>query len=217
MEPSSNLSMLAMIQQGWLATYPLIFMSIVSLTGTVTGRGYCLATDDGDVRPLGDAIGVGSMKGHSLNKPVVGIAATPSGNGYWLAAADGGVFAFGDAGFFGSMGGQPLNKPVVGAAATRTGSGYWLTAGDGGVFGEQPFDRFTVAVLHRPDKTPPPRVRIRGGQRVEQPFARFETLTRRSIEPFVDCRHEVPPDRNRSPSDDGRDLCRRHDIAMDPP
>ncbi len=32
MEPSTNLSMLAMIQQGWLATYPLIFMSIVSLT-----------------------------------------------------------------------------------------------------------------------------------------------------------------------------------------
>lgn len=32
MEPSSNLSMLAMIQQGWLATYPLIFMSVVSLT-----------------------------------------------------------------------------------------------------------------------------------------------------------------------------------------
>jgi biopolymer transport protein ExbB len=31
-EPTSNLSMLAMIQQGWLATYPLIFMSIVSLT-----------------------------------------------------------------------------------------------------------------------------------------------------------------------------------------
>ena len=32
MEPTSNLSMLSMIQQGWLATYPLIFMSIVSLT-----------------------------------------------------------------------------------------------------------------------------------------------------------------------------------------
>lgn len=32
MEPTSNLSMLNMIQQGWLATYPLIFMSIVSLT-----------------------------------------------------------------------------------------------------------------------------------------------------------------------------------------
>jgi biopolymer transport protein ExbB/TolQ len=31
-DPSSNLSMIDMIQQGWLATYPLIFMSIVSLT-----------------------------------------------------------------------------------------------------------------------------------------------------------------------------------------
>jgi len=32
LEPTSNLNMLAMIQQGWLATYPLIFMSIVSVT-----------------------------------------------------------------------------------------------------------------------------------------------------------------------------------------
>ena len=32
MEPTTNLSMLTMIQQGWLATYPLIFMSVVSLT-----------------------------------------------------------------------------------------------------------------------------------------------------------------------------------------
>ncbi len=32
MEPTTNLSMLAMIQQGWLATYPLIFMSVLSLT-----------------------------------------------------------------------------------------------------------------------------------------------------------------------------------------
>ena len=109
-------------------------MSIISLTGTVTGKGCWLAADDGDVRPLGDAVGFGSMKGQSLNKPVVGIAATPTGNGYWLAAADGGVFAFGDAVFFGSMAAQPLNKPVVGIAATATGLGYWLTAGDGGVF-----------------------------------------------------------------------------------
>ena len=32
MEPNTDLSMLTMIQQGWIATYPLIFMSIVSLT-----------------------------------------------------------------------------------------------------------------------------------------------------------------------------------------
>jgi len=31
-EATSNLNMLTMIQQGWLATYPLILMSIVSLT-----------------------------------------------------------------------------------------------------------------------------------------------------------------------------------------
>lgn len=32
MEPTANLNILTMIQQGWLATYPLVFMSIVSLT-----------------------------------------------------------------------------------------------------------------------------------------------------------------------------------------
>ncbi len=32
MEPTPSLSMLHMIQEGWLATYPLIFMSVVSLT-----------------------------------------------------------------------------------------------------------------------------------------------------------------------------------------
>lgn len=32
MEPTANLNVLAMIQQGWLATYPLILMSVVSLT-----------------------------------------------------------------------------------------------------------------------------------------------------------------------------------------
>ena len=109
-------------------------MSIVSISGTPSGKGYWLAYHDGDVRALGDAVWLGSMKGQPLNKPVVGIAATPTGNGYWLTAGDGGVFTFGDAGFFGSMASQPLNKPVVGIAPTPTGNGYWLTAGDGGVF-----------------------------------------------------------------------------------
>ena len=109
-------------------------MSIVSMAGTPSGMGYWLASHEGEVVPLGDALGFGSMKGQSLNKPVVGIAATPTGNGYWLTAGDGGVFTFGDAGFFGSMGSQSLNKPVVGIAATPTGNGYWLTAGDGGIF-----------------------------------------------------------------------------------
>jgi pimeloyl-ACP methyl ester carboxylesterase len=104
------------------------------MAGTLFGKGYWLASHDGDVRPIGDAVDFGSMKGQSLNKPVVGIAATPTGNGYWLTAGDGGIFTFGDAGFFGSTGGQPLNKPVVGIAGTPTGQGYWLTAGDGGVF-----------------------------------------------------------------------------------
>ena len=69
---------------------------------TGPGSGYWLVAADGGVFAFGDALFLGSMGGHVLDRPVVAMAATPSGQGYWLVAADGGVFAFGDAGFFGS-------------------------------------------------------------------------------------------------------------------
>jgi hypothetical protein len=88
---------------------------------------------DGGVYQFGTT-NFGSMRGHTLNQPIVGSAALEDGLGYWLVAADGGVFAFGAAGFYGSTGGVHLNQPIVGMAATPDGHGYWLVARDGGIF-----------------------------------------------------------------------------------
>jgi lysophospholipase L1-like esterase len=105
------------------------------------GKGQWLATANGGVLTVGNAVSYGSMAGQSLNRPIVGLATTPDQKGYWLVAADGGVFSFGDAAFHGSTGGQPLNQPIVGIAPTPDGGGYWLVAADGGVFtfGDAPF------------------------------------------------------------------------------
>jgi hypothetical protein len=108
---------------------------VVGLAPAANGRGYWLATGEGNVLAgFGDAVPYGTMAGTHLNAPVMGIAATPDGKGYWLVAADGGVFAFGDAGFYGSMAGRNLNTSVVGMTPTAGGKGYWLEASDGGVF-----------------------------------------------------------------------------------
>jgi hypothetical protein len=96
--------------------------------------GYWLAGTDGSIYNFGSALSYGSMRGHHLNKPVVGMAATVQGNGYWMVATDGGMFSFGGAHFYGSMGGHHLNKPIVAMAAAPGGEGYWLVASDGGIF-----------------------------------------------------------------------------------
>jgi ribosomal protein L24E len=95
--------------------------------------GYWLMASDGGVYQFGTT-NFGSMRGHTLNQPIVGSAALEDGLGYWLVAADGGVFAFGAAGFYGSTGGVHLNQPIVGMAPTPDGHGYWLVARDGGIF-----------------------------------------------------------------------------------
>jgi subtilisin family serine protease len=97
-------------------------------------NGYETAGSDGSVYTFGSTVFLGSLRGHPLNRPVVGMALRGDGLGYWLDASDGGVFTFGDAGFHGSTGNLRLNKPVVGMAATPDGRGYWLVASDGGVF-----------------------------------------------------------------------------------
>jgi subtilisin family serine protease len=97
-------------------------------------NGYDTAGSDGSVYSFGAAVFLGSLRGHALNRPVVGMALRGNGLGYWLDASDGGVFAFGDSGFYGSTGNIRLNQPVVGMAATPDGRGYWLVAADGGVF-----------------------------------------------------------------------------------
>ena len=105
----------------------------VALVASPDGKGYWIATADGEVRAFGDAKPVGSLP-IVPHAPIVGMAATPDGGGYWLVGMDGGVFAFGDARFWGSTGALKLNQPVVGMAASRDGGGYWLVAADGGIF-----------------------------------------------------------------------------------
>ncbi len=102
------------------------------VAGRLTGAGYWIATDLGQVLAFG---GVPlSTSGFRLTSPIVGIAAHPTAQGYWLFASDGSVYAFGDAGYHGGMNGRRLVAPVVGMAPTRSGRGYWLVAGDGGIF-----------------------------------------------------------------------------------
>jgi hypothetical protein len=87
------------------------------MSTTADGGGYWLASADGAVTGLGDAVYFGSLAGVVLNAPMVGIATTADGGGYWLQGADGGIFSFGDAEFLGSMGGRALNAPMVGVAS----------------------------------------------------------------------------------------------------
>ena len=108
---------------------------------TTENVGYREAASDGGVYSFGTTA-EGSLRGRSLNKPIVGMASTPDGGGYWLVASDGGIFSFGDAVFHGSAGSIRLNKPIVGMASTPDGGGYWLVASDGGIFS------FGDAVFH---------------------------------------------------------------------
>src|SRR5205814_2099364 len=95
------------------------------------------------VWPVNGAPDLGSLRGTTLSKPIVGMTVTGTQHGYWLVASDGGVFSFGDAGWFGSTGAMHLNKPIVGIAPAATGKGYWLFAGAGG--SAQPVQRMVAA------------------------------------------------------------------------
>ncbi len=107
---------------------------VVALRPVRGDSGYWVIDASGDVVAVGDARHHGSMRGVTLNLPVIDMAVTSSGDGYWLVAADGGIFAFGDAPFHGSMGGVPLNAPITGMSAAPDDGGYVLFAADGGVF-----------------------------------------------------------------------------------
>lgn len=108
--------------------------------------GYWLIASDGGVYAFSTA-NFGSMRGHPLNRPIVGGAATSDGLGYWMVASDGGVFTFGNAPFYGSMGATRLSQPVIGMAMDPATGGYWLVAADGGVFSfDAPFYGSTGAI-----------------------------------------------------------------------
>ena len=126
--------------------------------GTVTGAaalpdgtGYIETDSKGEVAVFGAATCYGSLKGVTINKPIVGIAADRATGGYWLVASDGGVFGF-NAPFRGSTGGVTLNKPIVGIASGTNSNGYYLVASDGGVFAfNEPFRGSTGGIkLNKP-------------------------------------------------------------------
>jgi hypothetical protein len=113
---------------------------ITAISGTKSGNGVWLFSNQGRVFPYGDAPFLGDMSGTKLNGPVLDSIVTPSGNGYYMVASDGGIFTFGDAAFYGSMGATKLNKPVQSLVPDTYGTGYWLVASDGGIFAfEAPF------------------------------------------------------------------------------
>lgn len=102
-----------------------------------TGRGYSVATADGQVMSFGDFnySSICRMSFSPLAAPIVGEAIQPdTGDGGWIAGDDGGVITFGYALFYGSAASTRLAAPVVGIASTPTGKGYWLVARDGGIF-----------------------------------------------------------------------------------
>ena len=112
---------------------PMLPAIRAQVASRISGAGYWIATDLGQVMAFGGAPPV-SASGFRLTSRIVGIAAHPSAAGYWLFAGDGSVYAFGTAGFYGSMNRKFLAAPIVGMAATPSGHGYWLVAADGGIF-----------------------------------------------------------------------------------
>ena len=117
----------------FLVLFGIVPAQRASSAPSSSSPGYWLVAADGGVYAFGTSY-LGSMRGHPLNRPVVGSAATSDGLGYWMVASDGGIFTFGDAKFSGSMGGTRLNQPVVGMAVDPATGGYWLVAADGGIF-----------------------------------------------------------------------------------
>jgi hypothetical protein len=114
---------------------------IATIAATPDGKGYDLASIDGEVFSYGDAAFAGDLTTTHLYTPVVSIARTSDGGGYWLATAGGGVYPFGDAKNYGSEGGHPLTAPIVAMASTSDGRGYYLvsSAGDVYAFGDARF------------------------------------------------------------------------------
>ena len=86
------------------------------MAATPSGRGYWLASRDGNVFSFGDAGFYGSAASTaSVTAPVAGIAISPGGNGYRLIGQDGRVYSFGDVGS-GASGAVGARRPIVGLA-----------------------------------------------------------------------------------------------------
>ena len=104
---------------------------IIGIAASSNGRGYWIATANGNVFCFGDAGSYGSRAAPTGH--IAAIVATGRG-GYWLATSTGVVFSFGDAPSHGGAAISALSTPVVAMAATPMGRGYWLAASGGRVF-----------------------------------------------------------------------------------
>jgi SGNH domain (fused to AT3 domains) len=127
----------------------------VGIAATSTGRGYWIATSQGQVQAFGDAealagadsqiraaagsgsegeaaAGAGSGAGRD---PVVAMAGTPDRQGYWLLHESGRVAAFGTAADAGDLRSDPPDAPLVTLAPHPSGDGYWILDRSGGVHG----------------------------------------------------------------------------------
>ena len=115
-----------------LTGYPANAGHVVGSVATPDGRGYYEVTSGGYVFTFGDAQYMGSMGGHSLNKPITGMTLDPATGGYWLVGGDGGVFSF-NAPFYGNY--YTINvtwvSDVVGIAAVDGGNDYCISESNG--------------------------------------------------------------------------------------
>jgi hypothetical protein len=103
-------------------------------SGSTSGTGYWLVTQDSRVHRFGSAQFYGDATSLPLQAPLISGESLSNGTGYWLLGWDGGIFSYGAARFFGSTGGMRLNQPVNGMERTNDNGGYWLVAYDGGIF-----------------------------------------------------------------------------------
>ncbi|MCP3855272.1 MAG: hypothetical protein GY698_11140 [Actinomycetia bacterium] len=93
---------------GWALNQP-----VVAMIPDPDGGGYWLVAADGGIFAF-DAVFLGSMGSHDLNRPIVG--GTDWGAGYLMLGSDGGIFSFSSRSFFGSLGANPPDTAVVDTA-----------------------------------------------------------------------------------------------------
>lgn len=103
------------------------------VAGRLSGTGYWIASDKGQVLSFGGAAYRGNAIAQARFAAVTGIASNPKGSGYWLHTGLGSVFSYGT-GNYGDLSGRRLNAPIINMASTPSGRGYWLLGQDGGVF-----------------------------------------------------------------------------------
>jgi hypothetical protein len=126
-EASAGLGPVQQLQPAWFLN-----RSVVGMAVSQDGRGYWVASSDGQVRSFGDAPYLGEPS--QPDGPVVAMTGTADGDGYWVVTSKGSVYGYGDAAYLGGANGLRLAAPIAGISADPATGGYWLLGSDGGVF-----------------------------------------------------------------------------------